>query len=120
MPRQSPPANSEDDASARRNKSEGEITHLLAALRRGDPDAENMLIELVYKELRALARRYMGRNFHAVRLALCTRPADLPDGPLVVVLNHPSWWDPLMGMVLSDLLPDRRHYAPIEAAALAR
>jgi 1-acyl-sn-glycerol-3-phosphate acyltransferase len=38
----------------------------------------------------------------------------------VVVLNHPSWWDPLVGAVLAGLFPGREHYVPIEAAALAR
>jgi 1-acyl-sn-glycerol-3-phosphate acyltransferase len=38
----------------------------------------------------------------------------------VIVLNHPSWWDPLVGAVLAELLPGREHYVPIEAAALAR
>jgi 1-acyl-sn-glycerol-3-phosphate acyltransferase len=37
-----------------------------------------------------------------------------------VVLNHPSWWDPLMGMVLADLFAGYRHYVPIDAAALAQ
>jgi 1-acyl-sn-glycerol-3-phosphate acyltransferase len=45
------------------------------------------------------------------------RPAD---GPVVVVLNHPSWWDPLICLMLTDLFPDREHYAPIDAAALDR
>lgn len=65
------------------------------------------------------ARRYLARNFHAVRLA-GGRPAGLPEGPLVVVLNHPSWWDPLLGVILAELFPGRTHYAPIEAAALGR
>jgi 1-acyl-sn-glycerol-3-phosphate acyltransferase len=66
------------------------------------------------------ARRYMQRNFHAVRLARAGRPAE-PDGePLVVVLNHPSWWDPLFGLVLSELFPHYKHYAPVEQAALAK
>jgi 1-acyl-sn-glycerol-3-phosphate acyltransferase len=43
-----------------------------------------------------------------------------PDLPLIVVLNHPSWWDPLIGVVLAELLPDRIHYAPMDAQALRR
>jgi len=42
--------------------STGEITIILAALRRGDTDAEARLIELVYNDLHALARRYMSRE----------------------------------------------------------
>jgi RNA polymerase sigma factor (TIGR02999 family) len=40
----------------------GEITTLLAAVRQGDPDAENRLISLVYDDLHSLARRYMRRE----------------------------------------------------------
>jgi 1-acyl-sn-glycerol-3-phosphate acyltransferase len=65
-------------------------------------------------------RGYLARHFHAVRLARGTRPQVEPDTPLVVVLNHPSWWDPLVGSVLAGLFPGHTHYAPIDAAALAR
>ncbi|HLJ30744.1 MAG TPA: sigma-70 family RNA polymerase sigma factor [Candidatus Angelobacter sp.] len=36
-----------------------EITGLLHGIRNGDPDAENQLIKVVYKDLRKMARRYM-------------------------------------------------------------
>jgi RNA polymerase sigma factor (TIGR02999 family) len=39
--------------------STGEITRLLAALKRGDPHAESNLVALVYDELNTLAHRYM-------------------------------------------------------------
>jgi RNA polymerase sigma factor (TIGR02999 family) len=39
--------------------SAGEITSLLAAVQRGDRSAESHLVELVYGELRGIARRYM-------------------------------------------------------------
>jgi 1-acyl-sn-glycerol-3-phosphate acyltransferase len=39
-------------------------------------------------------------------------------GPVVVVLNHPSWWDPLICLILSELFPQRQHYAPIDARSL--
>jgi 1-acyl-sn-glycerol-3-phosphate acyltransferase len=65
-------------------------------------------------------RRWMGKSFHAVRVARQGMPPPLDGRPLVVVLNHPSWWDPLMGMVLADLFAGYRHYVPIDAAALAQ
>src|SRR5262245_8837841 len=37
----------------------GEITRLLDAVRRGEPDAESDLVLLVYQELRSMASRYM-------------------------------------------------------------
>src|SRR5262245_38368200 len=64
-------------------------------------------------------RRYLRKNFHAVRLARSGQALD-PGGPLVVVLNHPSWWDPLVGLLLTQLFSTRAHYGPIESAALAK
>jgi 1-acyl-sn-glycerol-3-phosphate acyltransferase len=65
-------------------------------------------------------RRYpLAKGFHAVRLARGGRPRD-DGGPLVVVLNHPSWWDPLVCAALAGLFPGRTHYAPIDAAMLAK
>ncbi len=65
-------------------------------------------------------RGYVRKHFHAVRLSSGTRPRLDPDLPLIVVLNHPSWWDPLVGALLAALFPERAHYAPIDAAALER
>ena len=65
-------------------------------------------------------RFYLARDFHAVRLSRNCRPGPIPDGPLIVVLNHPSWWDPLVALVLTELFPDRAHYAPMDADALLR
>jgi 1-acyl-sn-glycerol-3-phosphate acyltransferase len=61
---------------------------------------------------------YIGRHFHAMRLANGNR---LPSatGPLIVYANHASWWDPLSCIVLSrHLLPRASHYGPMDAAAL--
>src|SRR5262245_39257276 len=65
-------------------------------------------------------KRYLRRNFHAVRLSLAGATPSLGDEPLIVVVNHPSWWDPLVGLVLAERFPDRQHYAPIESAALGK
>jgi phytoene desaturase len=65
-------------------------------------------------------RRYLTRNFRALRLSRGGRPEVPAEGPLVIVLNHPSWWDPLVAIVLKDLFPRHSHYAPIGAAALGR
>jgi 1-acyl-sn-glycerol-3-phosphate acyltransferase len=70
---------------------------------------------------RAYARRYVRRHFHAVRVSREGAVPILPDGAVIVVLNHPSWWDPLIGLVLTDFMPASRvHYAPIEAGGLAQ
>src|SRR5262249_31178500 len=39
-------------------------------------------------------------------------------GPAIMVLNHASWWDPIIAFILSARWPDRLDFAPIEAAAL--
>jgi 1-acyl-sn-glycerol-3-phosphate acyltransferase len=67
---------------------------------------------------RHVKKRYLARSFHGVRLSKTGRLPELPDGPLIVVVNHPSWWDPLVGMVLAELLPMHMHFVPIEASAL--
>src|SRR5271165_2600213 len=66
------------------------------------------------------AKGYLQKHFHAVRLSRGTRPSVPPDLPLIVVLNHPSWWDPLIGVVLAGLFPERTHYAPMDVKALGR
>jgi 1-acyl-sn-glycerol-3-phosphate acyltransferase len=67
-------------------------------------------------------RWYVGRSFHAVRISLTGLPPAIePDRPVVIFLNHASWWDPLMAVVLADFFwKSRRHYAPIDAASLGK
>ena len=65
-------------------------------------------------------KRYVARHFHAVRLSRGGPVPAVLEGPLIVVLNHPSWWDPMIGLVVSELWPGRNHFAPIESKALAR
>ena len=66
--------------------------------------------------LRQYLHWYIGRHFHAMRLANGDRfPTDA--GPLIVYANHASWWDPLSFIVISrHFLPGASHYAPMDAA----
>ena len=42
-----------------------------------------------------------------------------PAARSIVVLNHPSWWDPLIAVLLTGSMPAWRvHYGPIEAVGL--
>ena len=66
------------------------------------------------------ARGYLARHFHAVRLARGGPATELLLGPLIVALNHPSWWDPVLCAVLCGRFPGRLPYAPIDAEALTR
>lgn len=68
-------------------------------------------------------RWYVPRHFHALRLAHAARflEASSHDGPVIVALNHPSWWDPLTCILVSrHLLPEHDHYAPMDAAEVSR
>lgn len=67
-----------------------------------------------------VAERRVSRAFRALRVANAARVQ--PGAPgLVVCLNHPSWWDPLVGFVLSrHLFPRRTFHAPMDAIALER
>jgi 1-acyl-sn-glycerol-3-phosphate acyltransferase len=74
-----------------------------------------------FRGFRKYARRYIRKNFHAMRIDAGGPLPALPDGPLIVVMNHASWWDPMTAVVLSGLMPDARaHYAPIDAEGLAQ
>ena len=61
---------------------------------------------------------YMPQHFHALRISHVERfPASTQ--PLIVCINHPSWWDPLTILMVSRFLsPARFAYAPMEADAL--
>jgi 1-acyl-sn-glycerol-3-phosphate acyltransferase len=72
---------------------------------------------------RRIVRGYFRRHFHAVRVSGPERlvAAGAGDRPLIVYANHSSWWDPMVQVLLgAELLAQRRHYAPMDAAALER
>ncbi len=64
--------------------------------------------------------RYVRRYFHAVRLSKSGAALPTDGEPILVVANHPSWWDPMVGMPLVLSLKDYRSYAPIHSAMLKR
>ncbi len=69
---------------------------------------------------RMVVRGYFRRHFRAVMAQHGERLAQAT-GPLIVFANHSSWWDPMVCFLLANvLLPQRRHYAPMDAAALVR
>jgi 1-acyl-sn-glycerol-3-phosphate acyltransferase len=66
-------------------------------------------------------QRFLARHFHSVRVSRLGFPPERSDLPSVVYLNHASWWDPLVCLLLKDRLFRRRAaYAPIDQAMLAR
>jgi len=71
------------------------------------------------------ARRLIRRRFHAfsvLRSDLAALEAlDAHPGPAMALMNHPSWWDPLVGVVLADrFTPSRRPSAPMDVEQLRR
>jgi 1-acyl-sn-glycerol-3-phosphate acyltransferase len=66
------------------------------------------------------ARRYVRRRFHAVRLSRSGAPFPTASEPVLVVLNHTAWWDPLIGVVLSREFGPRDHFAAIDARAVRK
>lgn len=70
---------------------------------------------------RKYVHRYLRKHFHAVRLSKSGDSfSPAPAGPLLLVLNHPSWWDPLVCLALSERLTGRDQFAAIDAAAVER
>lgn len=71
---------------------------------------------------RRIVRGYFRRHFRAVRIAGASRLSSIAPGtPLIVFANHSSWWDPMVCVLLAHrLLPQRSHFAPMDAAALER
>ncbi len=64
-------------------------------------------------------RRYLRRHFHGVRISRKGYDPSSLDGPVMVVLNHPSWWDPLVCFQLSTFFRNHMHFAPIDDVALS-
>ena len=66
---------------------------------------------------------YMPKRLHAVRLSrsgVIPAEANIP-GPRVMYLNHPSWWDPLVCVLLArKYFPAWNHFAAMDAKALEK
>jgi 1-acyl-sn-glycerol-3-phosphate acyltransferase len=70
---------------------------------------------------RRIVRGYFRRHFRAVRVSNPHFFTQQTTGPVIVYANHSSWWDPMVSVLLAHrLLPLRRHYAPMDAAALEK
>jgi 1-acyl-sn-glycerol-3-phosphate acyltransferase len=68
---------------------------------------------------RGYVRRFVRKNFNAVRVTGQEQLAELPAAPIVCFINHPGWWDPMTGVLMTDLLfPGRQFAAPMDAEAL--
>ena len=79
---------------------------------------------LMWQWFSAYGRRFVAKHFHAVRLLRGSDAAvqAVPHHePLVLCCNHPSWWDPMIGIFLAQhLWPRRNHYWPIDSVMLQK
>jgi 1-acyl-sn-glycerol-3-phosphate acyltransferase len=67
----------------------------------------------------AYSRWYVRRHFHSVRISVAGPPPVVTDLPVVIYVNHASWWDPLICLLLqAEFFGSRRAFAPMDAAAL--
>lgn len=74
----------------------------------------------ILRFFRRIVHSYFRRHFRSVMAQDTSRFAALR-GPLIVYANHSSWWDPMVCVLLAErFMPQRRHYAPMDAAALAK
>lgn len=82
------------------------------------------LPEIRHWQLRLFIRYiafYLHRHFHALHLLNRTSLSSLEGWPVLVCLNHPAWWDPLLALYLSQrFFPKRDHYGPIASAGLSK
>ncbi len=72
-----------------------------------------------------VTRKLIPGTFHAARIVTdgldLARAANAWDHPLLITMNHQSWWDPMIGLALaSELWPARRAIAPMDATQLIK
>lgn len=70
-----------------------------------------------------IARRMVKKRFHSVRATPgaidLLASLNTHEGPAVVCMNHPSWWDPItMFLVARQMLSDRSATGPIDMPML--
>ncbi|TCH98873.1 glycerol acyltransferase [Roseococcus sp. SYP-B2431] len=66
-------------------------------------------------------RRHFAGSFSALRIARWGEPLAPPGRPLVILANHPGWWDGVLVLLVTrHLFPGRPCYVPMDAAALEK
>ena len=68
-----------------------------------------------------LKKRFFPGMFHGVRLMGRGNVPDAHARPVVVYMNHSSWWDPITGLILNDeLFPGCAGFGPMDAVMLKK
>lgn len=79
------------------------------------------LSPLLLRWFLSYAPRYTRGHLNSVKVSGTGQFAGVGDEPIIVYLNHPSWWDPMIAAGLAQrYFPARAHYAPMDAAALLK
>lgn len=91
------------------------------ARRMADPSPAEMFSPGMHSVFVRIFRRFLRKHMRALRLASWGEPRAADGRPLIVFANHPSWWDGIAFVLLSNaLFPARRQFVPMDAEALAR
>lgn len=89
--------------------------------RRGAPPEFPTFSHALHRWFSRYLSYYFGRHFTAVRLSKSGPAPAIDDRPLVFYSNHPSWWDPVLYMLVGRLCyPGREGYGPMDAAAIGK
>jgi 1-acyl-sn-glycerol-3-phosphate acyltransferase len=76
--------------------------------------------QMTLRFFQRIVRIYFRRHFRSVVVQQAEVLTGVA-GPLILYANHSSWWDPMVSVLVAEtLLPGRKHYAPMDAAALKR
>ncbi len=82
-------------------------------------DSESFLSKKLTWGFRRYVRKFIRKNFNAVRIANSRALPVAIEGPLICFVNHPSWWDPMTAVLITDhFFTDRRFQAPMDATAI--
>ena len=91
------------------------------SLRRAPQSAPPVISRSLLRWFLRYAPYYVSRHMHAVRISEQHNLEQVAGRPLLLYMNHPSWWDPMIAAVLAArYLPDYAHYTPIDAVALEK
>lgn len=92
-----------------------------SAARRARDGSVPVISGFLVRWFRWYARGYVGKHFSRVRLLNENLPALPPNVPVIVFVNHASWWDPMLCLLIAErFFGSRDCYAPIDARALEK
>ncbi|MEZ6034446.1 MAG: lysophospholipid acyltransferase family protein [Planctomycetaceae bacterium] len=83
------------------------------------PISNSVFSRILNWGFRRYVRRFVRRNFNAVRIANPCYAEQISAGPIICFINHPGWWDPMTAVLMTDQFFAGHHFAaPMDADAL--